>query len=291
MSRSFLSICALIIFSPVLASSYSLAADEVIVHTTDGRALTGEIDVRSDEENLWIRRSEGNIILTTAVAWSDVDAAEVDGQVVQASWLMPRIKEYASAAPKAFLTEYEPSSVTPATTSLSIHRQPEIASIDIEAGLINLDRTVELDGLLVELAVLDSHGHAAAVQGDLTARLIVQRLDAHTGRETFEEFQRWTHRVEPVDFADSIAEIPLRFRRASPDFDWELCSSAILHVRVGVDGQGNFEASIPINIREVNPMRDEMQNRFGGRFYRDELTRNTRHSSPPLSKQNWRTFP
>jgi hypothetical protein len=35
-----------------------------------------------------------------------------------------------------------------------------------------------------------------------------------------------------------------------------------------------------VAIQEFNPIRDELRNQQGSRFYRDELTGNTRHDGP-----------
>ncbi|MDZ4657127.1 MAG: hypothetical protein SH868_06060 [Bythopirellula sp.] len=265
----------------------------VQVTTKAGRTLAGEIDSRSDQDTLWIRITEGNIILTTSLAWSEVLTVELEGKSIEVTELSRNFMEYATVAPATFLTEFEqtPRENLSVVHPLGAFRKSALASIEIEAGLINLDRTVELDGLLVALAVFDTHGVAVPVRGSLSARLIVQRTDQHTGRIGFQEFQRWSVPVVEKNFIDGIAELPLRFRRASPDFDWELCSSAILNVRLGVTGQGNFEASLPVTIREVNPLRDEMQNLLGSRFYRDELTHNTRHDGTRLLHQGYRPSP
>ncbi len=265
----------------------------VDVTTNGGRTLSGEIDERSDQNTLWIRITEGQVILTTSVAWSEIASAELEGKPIEIAELSRNLSDYATSASPTFLTEYEqiPRDNLSVVHSLGAVRKPVVASIEIEAGLVNLDRTVELDGLLVALAAFDTHGIAVPVRGSLSARLIVQRTDERTGRISFQEFQRWSMPVVEKNFLDGIAELPLRFRRASPDFDWQLCSSAILHVRLGVFGEGNFEASVPLTIREVNPLRDQMQNLLGSRFYRDELTHNTRHDGPRLLHQGYRPAP
>jgi hypothetical protein len=257
------------------------AQNLVAVVTDNGRTLAGEIDSRSDKQALWVRRSEDNIVLTTAVAWSEIVSVKLDDKQIESAELLHNVKEIATSGPATFLTEYEQfdRSRKPAESYDSAGRL-EIMSVEIDAGLVNLDRTVEPDGLVLALSAVDSHGNYVPVRGTLNARLVVERIDQHRGVVSFEEFQRWSSAVSLADFHDGIAELPLRFRSASPEFDWELCTAALLHVRLGVFGEGNFEASVPVAIHQFNPFRDEMRNQQGSRFFRDELTHNTRHDEP-----------
>jgi hypothetical protein len=267
----------------LLAVSVTHAENELRIHTTSGRFLHGVMDVRTDAETLWVRRSEGSIILTSSVQWSEVETAELAGHSITAAKLADQRDDLTSAAPASFLTEFElQAGESDAKTAQPFHRRPSITNIEIEATLANLDRNVESDGLLVAIAALDGFRKAHAVRGSLTARLVVERLDFHTGEVSFEEFGRWTRPVSQRDFQEGLAEFPLRFRRYSPEFDWGLCTAALLNVRLSIHGEGNFEASIPIAIHEFNPIRDEMRNWRGSRFFRDELTRNTLHDGPRI---------
>jgi hypothetical protein len=265
----------------LFAASAVHAENELLIQTANGRLLKGAMDIRTDGESLWIRRTEGNIILTSSVKWSEIESAELAGQSISVTELAERSDKLATAAPATFLSEFErPVAQSTPMTLARYHREISITNIEIEATLVNLDRTVESDGLLVAIAALDQFRNAHAVRGSLSARLVVERLDFHTGEVSFEEFGRWTKSVSERDFHEGIAEFPFRFRRYSPEFDWELCTAALLNVRLSVHGQGNFEASIPIAIHEYNPIRDEMRNWRGSRFFRDELTRNTLHDGP-----------
>jgi hypothetical protein len=253
----------------------------VRVETLDGRTLQGEVDERSDGNSLWIRRTEGQVILVVNVAWDAVSSVEIDGEQVEVAQFESDYQRLATAAPATFLTEFEPLQLSITPQPLVAERRPgRITSIEVAARIANLDRTVESDGLLVDLAVFDDHGFAVPVRGSLSARLIVERLDQHTGAVSFEEFQRWSAPVSFADFDEGVATLPLRYQRLSPEFRWDLCTAALLNVRLGVAGQGNFEASVPVAIQEFNPFRDALRNQQGSRFFRDELTGNTRHSGP-----------
>jgi hypothetical protein len=264
----------------LLAASAVQAEGELRVQTTNGRLLHGAMDIHTDAETLWIRRTEGNIILTSSVKWPEVESAELDGVSISSEKLAKQREKLATAAPKRFLSDFEPLNINESEPVSGFQRRPRIVNIEIEATLANLDRTVESDGLLVAITALDEFRQAHAVRGSLTARLIVERLNYRTGEVSFDEFSRWSQKVSMKDFQEGVAEFPLRFQRYSPEFDWELCTAALLNVRISVHSQGNFEASIPIAIHEYNPIRDEMRNWRGSRFFRDELTRSTIHEWP-----------
>lgn len=265
----------------LLAASAVYAEGELLVQTSNGRLLHGAMDIRTDADTLWIRRTEGNIILTSSVKWSEVESAELAGEAITSEKLAEERDELATAAPATFLSNFElPTGQGEIQEASNFHRRLRITNIEVEATLVNLDRTVESDGLLVAISALDEFRQAHAVRGSLTARLVVEWLDYRTGEVSFEEFGRWCQKVSTKDFHENAAEFPLRFQRYSPEFDWELCTAALLNVRFSIHGQGNFEASIPIAIHEYNPIRDEMRNWRGSRFFRDELTRSTRHQWP-----------
>jgi hypothetical protein len=264
----------------LLAASAVHAEGELRIQTANGRLLVGRMDDRTDDATLWIRRTEGNIILTSSVKWSEVESAELDGESISSEKLAEQREKLSTAAPKRFLSDFEPLNIDESEPASGFQRRPRIVNIEIEATLANLDRTVESDGLLVAITALDEFRQSHAVRGSLTARLVVERLNYRTGEVSFDEFSRWSQKVSMKDFQEGVAEFPLRFQRYSPEFDWELCTAALLNVRLSVHSQGNFEASIPIAIHEYNPIRDEMRNWRGSRFFRDELTGSTRHQWP-----------
>jgi len=265
-----------VIFSLSLLAVEELRA-AVAVRTDDGRVLVGEVDARTTKEQLWIRREENQIVLSTPVAWDSIVAAAVDGKPAEVSTLAeqwPRLKSkgpagiwaLAGGAAEAFgETRAEPRP-----------QGSRIVALEIEAALVNLDRDVEPDGFEVVITALDVQGRAVPVRGNIQARLVGERDERHSGKIRFEELQRWSQPVVRADFQDGVASYALRFRQVQPEFDWELIPYGLLNVRLGVYGEGNFEASVPVEIRQFNPFRDQLQKYAQSRFLRDELSRQVR---------------
>ncbi|WP_146447497.1 hypothetical protein [Bythopirellula polymerisocia] len=262
--------------------------------TTDGRVLNGEIDAQSDAQTMWIRYRDSGIILTTAVPWTEIISTRLDGKEIAKMELASQVSHLGSNGPEGFLTEYE----VLAQESQIIERVvpeygllPRVASLEIGARLANLDRTVEPDGIVLAVSPLDAHGRIVPVCGNVSVRLLGELFDQHTGRVSFLELESWNSRIADSMFADGVAGVSLRFRQIRPEFDLALCTTALVNVRLGIPGTGNFEASVPVDLRTLNPFREQLQYYEGSRFFSNELTHNTRQLGfRPFSRGLTTTF-
>lgn len=288
----------------LLFGAENLLASVVTVQTHDGRELTGQVDTKSGEEFLWIRHEEERIVLTTAVAWSSIRVAQLDGQTIEVAALIEAVPELVTEGPVAFLAhhiidpvlEEEMLMVVPAAAHLpiiaaspTVYPRPiagPVVAVEIEAFLVNLDRDVEPDGIEILVAAVDAQGTSVPVRGNLYARLWGDRDVGQVGRVKFEDLQRWGKPVRRADFVDGVASYSLPFRNVRPEFDWDLMPVALLNVRLGVYGEGNFEATVPVVIRQFNPFRDRMQQYERSRFFRDELSGQVRRRNSQFGRSN-----
>lgn len=267
-------------------------AAPIQVETHDGRTLTGEVDSRSDARTLWLRHSEQCIVLTTAIPWQNVVGGRAQGKSLSASELRRSYPDLATDAPRGLLAEYElpnPGNFLqgPPRTRKRLRPRFQIATVECEAQLANLNRTVDLDGVRLFVTAADIHGTYGPVCGTVTVRLLGQTIDSHTGKDRIRELERWNRELSYADFAEGVAVVNLPFRHIRPDANPEICTAAMLNVRLGVRGEGNFESTIPLPLREYNPLRDALQYQEGSRFFRDELTRNVRHDGPRARYQGY----
>ena len=258
----------------------SAARAAVEIHTADGRVLAGEVDSRTTADHLWVRQESDGIILATPVRWSSIASAWVDGEPTDVAQLSDRSDQLASETRFGFLRE--PSGTGSFVRSLrskkvSVPLPGRITSLEIDAVLVNLDRDVEPDGYELVIAAVDVHGQSVPVKGNLYVRLMGERNVHHTGRIRFEDLQQWNQPVAPHDFIDGVAAYVLPFRALNPEFDDELRLDAQLNVRLGVFGEGNFAATVPVPLRQFSPYRDRLQMFEGSRFFRDELSGRVRH--------------
>lgn len=265
------------------------ARADVEIRTTDGRVLTGVVDSRTTDEVLWVRQESNSIVLATPVPWTGIASASVDGEPIEVTQLAERSGQWTSEARLGFLSEYGPEPLPPHPPS---REQPagRITNLEIDALLVNVNRDVAANGFELMIATVDEFGNNVAVNGDLYVRLMVERDDHHTGRIRFEDIQQWSLPVSPHDFVDGLAAYILPFRQLAPELDDELCTSAQLNARLGVVGEGNFTATVPVVLREFNPYRDRLQMFEGSRFFRDELSTRVHHLNevpPGIYRKYW----
>ena len=278
----------LLVFSLMVANE---ADASVTVLTFGGRELSGEIDERTTAEELWIRQESNQIVLASSVAWESISTVVIDGEQVEVATLIeqwPEMKSQGSVGILA-LPVQSPNGYREKRRA-DRPRGARIRSIEIDAVLVNLDRDVEPDGFELAIAALDEHGRAVPVRGNLSARLVGERDERHSGRIRFEELQRWSQPVARKDFYDGVASYALRFQTVRPEFDWELIPVALLNVRLGVPGEGNFEASVPVEIRKFNPFRDQLQKYERSRFLRDELSGQVRRHKVDWPGRGFKTW-
>jgi len=248
----------------------------VEIHTADGRVLAGEVDSRTTADHLWVRQESDGIILATPVRWTSIASAFIDGEPTDVAQLSDRSGQLASETRFGFLVEYDPEQPTHQSVTLPVP-PGRITSLEIDAVLVNHDRDVEPDGYELVIAAVDVHGQSVPVKGNLYVRLMGERNVHHTGRIRFEDLQQWNQPVAPHDFIDGVAAYVLPFRALNPEFDDELRLDAQLNVRLGVFGEGNFAATVPVPLRQFSPYRDRLQMFQGSRFFRDELSGRVRH--------------
>jgi hypothetical protein len=235
--------------------------------TLDGRLLRGAIDARTDADRLWVRREEGGVVLASSVAWDEIATATLSGAEIEVDALRERRGELASVGPQNLYAEVRmPLSGEP-RRRVRGGGTATVRSVEIvDACVVNLDHDVEPDGLAVTIAAVGDGGYRVAVRGSLTARLIGERRPALEAVVDFSELDRWSQPVAPEDFVDGFATYELRFRRAAPEWQFDLLPDALLEVRLGAFGQGNYATAAPVVIRPFNPWRDNRQLWDGKRF-------------------------
>lgn len=271
--------CLLLVFMLFPTASRTAYADVEIL-TTDGRVLRGEIDERSNERLLWVRHDSERIQLTTSVRWEKVAEISIDGTKVEESFAKEDLLKISTKAPQGMLAEYEVRR-NPAV-KLAHHvvyqSQPEghVVSIEADAYLVNFDRDVEPDGFELAIAAFDDRGLQVPVRGNLYVELWGQRSELHGSPIRFEELQRWSESIRHEDFIDGTAIVPLKFRSVRPEFDFKLWPEALIKVRLGVPGEGNFATTAPVMLRQWSPFRDRLQIYEGSRFLPNELSENVR---------------
>jgi hypothetical protein len=242
----------------VPADSTSPATLEpVTVLLSSGRVFVAEIDVRTDESDLWLRWRQGGVSLFRPIRWDRVTQVEVAGRTFSGDAVRDAVVALRPNAPDVGETDVEsitspevlligPSPANAAAAEPATEPRPRPAlvnSLSIDADADNFDGDGDVDGLVVTIRPRDERGELRPVSGTLEVRLLGPRP---LGREGSVLLARWTQRVLPSDFDTAEATYRLRYPTGGPRFGREAHLYAEVAARLVVPGEGVFEAIAPM---------------------------------------------
>jgi hypothetical protein len=261
----------------------AIAADEVAVQLSDGRTVSGEIDGRTDNTFLWLRRTAPAIILRSAFPWKQVIRAKRGNEelsVKQLRLLAQQAKSDAATNPATLPPRHHATAPPIVIPPAAYGRQPHwraadrIRSLHVDAVVANWDDDVEDDGLLVRIYPLTVDGRLIPVTGILQVTLTGRALSGTRRRDNFPEIGRWSKRVRAVDFGPDGAVYQLPFRNFRPEQDLDIDVDGLLHARLSVPTQGVFHASdANVRLRRLSKFRDRLQLQRGRRLLPRENAR------------------
>jgi hypothetical protein len=283
----------LLVLIPIgLGSSKAVwGEDRLAIYLENGRQLAGAIDSRTDDSALWIVSHEPHAVLRSRIQWDRIRRVEQDGAVLSIEELRVRAAQVAAAAddePRSGMeaavlgddappggphSEPTDDRVLP---PLPMHEAGCVQSLDIWVEAGNLDGDVAIDGLRILLSPLDALGRVVPVDGQVDFILIGERVNvpaeqAWRYREPFPELGRWTERIRSCDFGPHGVTCQLELRGPNVEADIKIGPQAVLYARLGVSGQGVFEASDDdVCLRACSYLRDQLQFRQDRRFFRQE---------------------
>ncbi len=282
------------------------------VRMRDGRIARGELDQQTDEVRLWIKISDPGIVLSSSFPWSEIELIENEQAEISKSDVLKRVAAIKTGTnPQTELQDriafWLPNQVSDANLSndgkdakqaktdgpISGGGQSEIAEsekllqsqrveyLEIDARAMNWDTDVELDGLLVNVRPFDGEGRVVPVNAQIRFQLFGERY-ATTTRRTFDasipfpQVGDWTQKIRKADFGPDGVTVKLPFRRLHPEFNTDLAAHSLLTARLGISGQGTFDASAAdVFIRPLSRYRDDLfqRTRSHQRYLGDETTR------------------
>lgn len=283
-----------------MAPAAAAAGETIAVGLASGRVFVGEVDSRTDSEQLWLRAERPGISICRPIRWERILLARLGDQELSAEELQS-LSEALKSAPPEQPEGGDPNSLPspPAPRqdgSADIEgrtRQPlpppkqwipdtqmanyiqasrardlQVRSINIDACVANWNQTVETDGIVVHLYPLDDQGYVVPVDGTLDVDLIAAVPAGAQLGVPFPQIGRWTVRVTPDQFGPSGAMFKLPFQGAHPEFDLNIGPLGLVHARLNVPGNGSFETSRSmVRIRQYSAVRDENQQINGQRFF------------------------
>lgn len=256
------------------------------VQLKDGTVIHGVLDARTDARVLGLAFSESDVLVRRAIPWTEIQTISEENRTLSPERVMQMLTpSMASTSQREFeqasIGSYsEIPSKNPEATPL-----PRVDHVRAEVIPDNWDRDVEPDGLCLRLLPIGSAGHPIPVQGQLTARLIARRFDEQRRIYRFVELGRWQQLVQPYHVSEEGAMYRLPYRSANPNWQLDVGSEALVHLRLLAQGSGSFEISLPVRLRAVEWARDQQQLTTGSRFFPGETTR-ARGPGPARSEED-----
>jgi hypothetical protein len=257
-------------------------ADQVTVTLQSGRQFRGRVNARTTARQLWLRAGIDTAYVLRPIEWDRVTKAEGAGRTWSAaSFKRVVLAHIMGLGEDPFRDDQNPPNRKPAGRPrlelphpADMPASETVRAVDVSAELGHWSAGVEADGLLVSIAPKDTMGWPTAVDGTLELSLLGQRfVPLLANADQFPELARWTQVVAAGDFTDGVAVYRLPFQALHPDFNVDLGSLGLVHARLTVPGQGVFEATTGATpIRQLNPVRDRLQQQAGQRFWPLERT-------------------
>jgi hypothetical protein len=255
-------------------ASEGVAAEPVVAHTRNGRSLTGVVDAQTTSRRLWLRLTAPNIVALSSVDWREVIRIESQGRDYSVEEFRPEAMQQKSSIPAgifvrpvgkdndAVINERKPS--------------PRVQSLKIDAELANWDGDADVDGFELRISPQASDRNVVPVDGVLTVQLIGQNLTPDQMfepiGENYSRLERWSTRLSPRNFDGQTAIVRLPFRRIHPEYEVDVRNYGQLNASLSIDGQGVYDASVPVFMRTYSPLRERMQQYNRWRFFPGERT-------------------
>ncbi len=269
----------------------------VVVEVASGRVFAAALHPSTDDTTLWLRARHGTMSISRPIRWDRVVRAKFQGQSLSAEQFrqaMAGAESHAStdlapnsAEPGAFRLRSLRSAPADTAATASGDRGPSpaagngasraeparVESLAVDAWVANWDNDVEVDGLVVEVRPQGAAGAVVAAHGTLEVTLLGWRSDGTRSEAPPVRIGRWARAVRPADFVGGPARYRLPFQSVHPSFHLRWAPRGTVHVRLGVSGQGVFDAtSSSVRIRPYSGLRDHLQQTTGQRFYEVERT-------------------
>ena len=249
--------------------SSSAAEDVVRIHLDNGRTVAGQVHQATNARQLWLLRQAACVDLVSEIDWQRVTGGEVAGESLTRQELRVWAGKHAVTGRKVLeLAETAP----PTVEMLPAAPHAKVQTLVIQAHVAQWDGDPQSDGIRVHLAPLDAAGQLVPIDGQVMLTLVAERKllqggQSYVGPPTFHELARQSFMVHRADFAGGPAIYDLPFAKIHPDFDPNLASESLVHARLGVPGQGVFEASdAQVQLKECSVFRDQLQYYTPGRY-------------------------
>ena len=265
---------ALALAAACLAPS-SAQAEEVTVYTREGGRITGQVDARSNDRQLWLRIERPGITMLRSFDRGALQSIETVPPAPTPN-AAGASKNPTSSPPQVITLRGAPRTEEESARIALAHATEPIdplGSIAIEANVANWNASVENDGILLTLYPIDRSGQVIPIDATLEVELVGEGPGNMGAQRTFPTLGRWVRAVRAAEFGAQAYQFRLEWQTRPPDFDGRLGNFGLVHARLAAPGHGTFDATAPaVTLRAPSPMRDRLQQRDNWRFFPNENT-------------------
>jgi hypothetical protein len=269
----------LCLLSPHFVIHVATAAEPVRAVLFDGRVVAGDLDGQTDQEYLSLRSSAAGVEIASGFGWADIRLVYFSGDTFTATEFRDKAHQFLGLEPVKSGVQppsaAEPEIDRPLVASVQ-QPPPRICSVDIEVALARWESLVPTSGLAVTIIPRAIDGSPTAVRGDLDLTLLGMvwpRQDRRSDAGGIRELARIHYILRPEDFSFGRATYKLPFNLLHPELETQIDPYGLVHARLGVNGQGVFEASDAfVRLRPFSPLRDRRQLFHEPRFFPMEST-------------------
>lgn len=256
------------------------AADVLTVHAASGRAFTGQVDPRTDEQTLWLRSGKSQAFVVRPIEWRRVVIVEAKGRqhtadefrrvIAQPDWqwaaqVPSRVSPKNAIAPtKPVESSPQPNETATAEIQFSAESPANgpVRTLHVDAYTGRWQSGTETSGVVLHVQPLDDWGQLVPVLGTLSVELIGQGYSNGVSGQAFPQLGRWSFVLEPHQFGPNGAVVRLPFQALHPDFrrGTRVNPFGLVHAQLSVAGEGVFAASADfVRIRPYSPLRDGLE--------------------------------
>lgn len=256
----------------------AVAGELVIIRLVDGGRRVGEIDGRTDREQLWLHTADQAVVIQSSIPWGRIESAAVRGKTLSVTELQILADRQKVPPPAVIVLPREDDQ-----QHRRLALRPAVDSLSITVELANWMRDPLPDGLKLRLQPVGTDDETLPVNGIVTVRLYGRRIPAYERLESSAQFAfwsnggsvrehdpsvptdryvelgRWIRRIRADQFDDWGATLRLPYQTVNPERDLDLAHEGLVDVSLRIDGQGIHQASVPLELRVYGRFREELQ--------------------------------
>jgi hypothetical protein len=259
-SRESFPILAILIVAHWAPAIRAAESELVMVQVQDGRVLVGEVDQRTNDQELWIRATSPDLALSVGLPWNQVAWIQHANRQFKPDRFRRLARELAAPLPKGFFREPQIYTHPEVRSEDSVRNgrvymvrppaaEPTAETLIVQAHVANWDGDAETDGLELTIVPQSSTRNVAPLDGVLVVELQGRKYRSAPRRSPIVDLEKWSLRVRSQDFGPLGATYRLPFQTFFPSRDPSIARDGTLRVQLTGGRTGPLKARILVPMR------------------------------------------